>query len=122
MTSAEIEQAVHEAYAMAYILWNAGIDPDHVFHGTERFANSPAFPGAVHVSVVARRDDKSFTMRGAFLPSKADEQRFNEAWMGFVKRQPSLSKERKDLIVAMSGVLDYESVIVDGLRAKGLIE
>lgn len=95
MTSAEIEQAVHEAYGMAFVLWNAGIHPDHVFHGTQRFGNSPVYAGAVHVTVQAKRDDKIFVMRGAFLPSKADELRFNEAWMGFVKRQPSLSKNRK---------------------------
>lgn len=122
MTSAEIERAVHEAYGMCFVLWNAGIHPDFVFHGTQPFANSPVFPGAVHVVVQAKRADKCFTMRGALLPSKADQDRFIEAWLGFVKRQPGMTRDELHLIVAMSGVLDNESVIVDGLRQKGLIE
>lgn len=112
-----MDEIVRETYAVHYVLWNLGIEPDDIFVSIHRVANAPLpFP---YANVMVKRDGREWNMWIAPLRTDAIVRQFEAAWHEFSLRQPSLSQTERDQIIAGCGSLHQVESIRATLEQKG---
>lgn len=111
-------EVVRETYAVHYVLFNLGIEPDDIYVSIHRVANAPLpFP---YVNVQVKRDGAEWNMWIAPLRTPADERQFRAAWQEFSSNQPSLSTAERDAVVVGTGAVEQVDDIERTLNAKGI--
>lgn len=119
MRAAALDQLIVDTYAVHFVLWNLGVTPDEIFVQAALIANAPK-PG-VHATVTVKRAGKSWVMWLDRLEGNPEILQFEAAWRDFASRQPELSEDAKDALVARSRAIGQMEEIRQGLLAKGIL-
>lgn len=118
LSSLEMQNLVHEAYAFHYVCMNLGFSADELFAGTASIQNwdPPGLCGNVELHAQGKRF--IYTLR-ALVPG--DDARFCRFWTSFAKDQPKRDRKELDAIVHASHVWKNKGTILGALADKGFV-